>query len=292
MYDLSGKVAIVTGAARKRGLGRAIALLLAKEGADVVVVGRKYPDSKSEIFLEEELAEGWRGLDSVVEEIQAAGRHGLAVRADLSVSNDVGRMVEEATAKFGKIDILVNNAAYFWPRNGNQPMFTDLIDLPEEVWDRVLEVNLKGPFLCCKSVAKRMILRGKGGKIVNISSRAGKTGIAGIGAYCCSKFGLNGLTQTLALELAPYKINVNSVCPGRIRTQQYGVNMIKSLAQQKGISIEEARSQVDADVLPFIPLGRVAEPEEVASVVAFLCSSESDYMTGQAINVTGGRIMY
>lgn len=292
MYDLCGKVAIVTGAARKRGLGRIIALRLAKEGADVVVVGRKYPDSKSEIFLEEELLEGWRGLDSVADEIQQLGRQGLAVRADLSVNKDVNEMVEKAEAKFGKIDILVNNAAYNWPHKGDHPMFTNIVDLPEEVWDRVLDVNLKGPFLCCKAVAKDMIQREKGGKIVNISSRAGKMGIAGLGAYCSSKFGLNGLTQTLAIELAPYKINVNAVCPGRIRTQQYGLDMISDLAQQRGIGIEEARRQVDAEVLPFIPLGRVAEPDEITNVVAFLCSSESDYMTGQTINVTGGRIMY
>jgi len=292
MYDLCGKVAIVTGAARKRGLGRVIALRLAKEGADVVVVGRKYPDSKPEIFLEEELLEGWQGLDSVVDEIQELGRLGFAVRADLSVSKDVNEMVEKTLARFGQIDILINNAAYYWPSKGDQPIFTNIIDLSEEVWDGVLDVNLKGPFLCCKAVAKSMMQRGKGGKIVNISSRAGKMGIAGLGAYCSAKFGLNGLTQTLALELAPYRINVNTVCPGRIRTRQHGMDMISNLAQQRGISIEEARAQVDADVLPFIPLGRVAEPEDVANVVAFLCSSESDYMTGQAINVTGGRIMH
>lgn len=292
MYNLEGKIAIVTGAARRRGLGRVIALRLAKEGADVVVVGRKYSDRSSEIFLEEERQEGWRGLDSVLDEIEAMGRKGLAVTANLSFSKDVDEMVEKVESRFGKIDILVNNAAYNWPHKGERPIFQNIVDLSEEVWDKTLSVNLKAAFLCCKEVAKSMIKRGVEGKIVNISSRAGKSGIPGLGAYCASKFGLHGLSQTLALELAPYKINVNTVCPGRIRTRQYGMDMIKELAEQKGISIEEARAQVDSDVLPFIPLGRIAEPEEITNVVVFLCSKESDYMTGQSINVTGGRIMY
>jgi NAD(P)-dependent dehydrogenase (short-subunit alcohol dehydrogenase family) len=292
MYDLSGKVAIVTGAARKRGLGRFIALRLAEEGADVVGVSRNYPDGKSEVLLEEEHAQGWRGVDSLIDEIRSMGRKGLALKCDVTLSRDVTNLVEEVEAKFGKIDILINNAAYNWPHKGDQPMFTPIVELPEEVWDRVIAVNLKGPFLCCREVAKRMIVRGQGGKIVNISSRGGKMGIAGLGAYCSSKFGLHGLTQTLAIELAPYRINVNAVCPGRVRTQQYGLDMIRDLADQRGISVEEARAQVDVEVLPLIPLGRVAEPEEIGNVVAFLCSSQSDYMTGQAINVTGGRIMY
>jgi len=291
MYDLAGKTAIVTGAARQRGLGRVIALRLAREGADVVVVGRRYADPAAEIFLEEERRQGWRGLDSVVDEIQAVGREGLAVRADISSSRDVDDMVGQALHRFGKLDILVNNAAYNWPHKGEQPMFTAIVDLPEDVWDRMLAVNLKGAFLCCRAVARHMIPR-RSGKIVNISSRGGKTGIPGLGAYCASKFGLHGLNHTLALELAPHGINVNTVCAGRIRTLQYGTDMIRDLAEQRGTTFSEAQSQVDVDVLPFIPLGRVAEPEEVAGMVAFLCSREADYMTGQAINVTGGRIMH
>jgi NAD(P)-dependent dehydrogenase (short-subunit alcohol dehydrogenase family) len=291
MYDLKGKTAIVTGAARQRGLGRVIALKLAQEGADVVVVGRRYADPAAEIFLDEERAHGWRGLDSVVAEIEALGGRALAVRADIASSRDVDDMVAAAIGRFGAIDILVNNAAYNWPHKGDQPMFTPIVDLPEDVWDRMLSVNLKGAFLCCKAVARHMIAR-KTGKIVNMSSRAGKTGIPGLGAYCASKFGLHGLTHTLALELAPHGIHVNAVCAGRIRTLQYGEDMIRDLAEQRGMTFGEAQAQVDADVLPFIPLGRVAEPEEIAGVVAFLCSKEADYMTGQAINVTGGRIMH
>jgi NAD(P)-dependent dehydrogenase (short-subunit alcohol dehydrogenase family) len=291
MYDLTGKTAIVTGAARQRGLGRVIALRLAQEGADVVVVGRRYADPAAEIFLDEERQQGWRGLDSVVDEIRALGRQALAVRADLVSSRDVDAMVEQTVSRFGKIDILVNNAAYNWPHKGDQPMFTPIVDLSEDVWDRMLAVNLKGVFLCCKAVARQMIPR-KTGKIVNISSRAGKTGIPGLGAYCASKFGVHGLTHTLALELARHGIHVNAVCAGRIRTLQYGADMIRDLADERGTTVAEAESQVDADVLPFIPLGRVAEPEEIAGVVAFLCSREADYMTGQAINVTGGRIMH
>ncbi len=292
MYDLSGKVAIVTGAARKRGLGRVIAHRLAREGADVVVVGRKYDGGDKEMFLEEERQEHWKGVESVVTEIRSMGRRSIGVRADVTVNEDVENLVQKGEEEFGRIDILVNNAAYNWPHRGDQPMFTPLLDLPENVWDKMINVNLKGAFLCCKAAARRMVARGCGGKIVNISSRAGKMGIAGLGAYCTSKFGLNGLTQALAIELAPHKIYVNAVCPGRIRTEQYGLDMVSELAQQKGISVAEVMARVDSEVIPFIPLGRVAEPEEVAGVVAFLCSSESDYMTGQAINVTGGRVMH
>jgi NAD(P)-dependent dehydrogenase (short-subunit alcohol dehydrogenase family) len=186
-------------------------------------------------------------------------------------------MVELALSKFGRIDILVNNA-------GITLELMPLIETAEDDWEKIIAINLTGPFLSSKAVARSMIERGGGGKIINISSRAGKQGIAGLGAYSASKFGLIGLTQVLALELAPYKINVNAICPGQI---------ITDIAREDypRLTWEEIKQKVVAEHISHIPLGRIGTPEDVANVAAFLASNEADYMTGQSINVTGGRRM-
>ena len=271
MHELSGKAALVTGAARKRGLGRAAALRLAEEGADVVVVSKYRPP---ELLPEDEKAEGWGGLESVVAEIEARGRQALAINADISISQEVKQMVELALSKFGKINILVNNAAIM-------PKPTPLVDLDEETWERIIAINLTGPFLCSKAVAKSMMEQGEGGKIINISSQGGRQGAPGLSAYSASKFGLIGLTQVLALELAPYKINENAICPGPTIT-----NLTKTA--RPGLTWEETINRVTAQYAPNIPLGRLGTPEDAANVVAFLASSKADYMTGQAINISGG----
>lgn len=274
MYNLNDKVALVTGAARKSGIGRAIALRMAEEGASVVVVSKYRPP---ELFSEEEKTQGWQGLDSLVSEIEAKGGRALAIRADVKLSHEVNQMVDFALCRFGKIDILINNA-------GATHELIPLVDLDEESWQRIIAINLTGAFLCSKAVAQTIIQREEGGKIINICSRAGKQGIAGMGAYCASKFGLIGLTQVLALELAPYRINVNAICPGQI---------ITDLARQDypGLAWEEIKEKVNEEHVSHIPLGRLGTLEDVANVVAFLASSGSDYMTGQAINITGGRRM-
>ena len=274
MYNLNGKAALVTGAARKSGIGRAIALRLAEEGASVVVVSKYRP---LELLPEEEKVAGWQGLESLVNEIETKGCQALAITSDVTLSQEVNRMVDVALCRFGKIDILINNA-------GATHELIPLVDLDEEQWQRTIAINLTGAFLCSKAVVKTMIQRGEGGKIINISSRAGKQGIAGMGAYCASKFGLIGLTQVLALELAPYRINVNAICPGQI---------ITDLAKQDypGLTWEEIKKKVSEEHVSHIPLGRLGTLEDVANVAAFLASSEADYMTGQAINITGGRRM-
>ncbi|MGB2886033.1 MAG: SDR family NAD(P)-dependent oxidoreductase, partial [Dehalococcoidia bacterium] len=204
-YDLSGKVALVTGVVKKHGIGHAIALRLAQDGADVAVVDmNRMPQPLSE----DDRIEEWRGLDSVVEEIEALGRQGVAIVADVTQSKQVKEMVDKTLARLGKIDILVNNAAILGP------LGVPALDYDDQTWHRVLAVNLTGPFLCSKVVARGMVERGQGGKIVNIASLAGKIGCPGIAAYGASKAALINLTQTLALELAPYKINVNAVCAG------------------------------------------------------------------------------
>ena len=281
-YELSGKVALVTGVLNKYSIGHAISLRLAQDGADVAVVDiNRMPQPLSE----EDRIEGWRGLDSVVEEIEAMGRQGIAIVADVTRSEQVKEMVDKTLAKLGKIDILVNNAAILGP------LGVPTLEYDDQIWHKVLAVNLTGPFLCSKVVAKVMVERGQGGKIVNVASLAGKIGCPGIAAYGASKAGLINLTQTLALELAPYKINVNALCPGTTFTEMGTGHPIRRLARELGISIEEATDQVYAEQIRDIPLGRVALPEEQANAVAFLASKESDFITGIALNVTGGRVM-
>jgi NAD(P)-dependent dehydrogenase (short-subunit alcohol dehydrogenase family) len=209
----------------------------------------------------------------------------LAIEADVCQREQVEKAVHETLVKLGKIDVLVNNAAVLGP------IGVPAVEYDDEVWQRVLAVNLTGAFLCCKAVAREMIERGKGGKIVNVSSIAGKIGYPGLAAYGASKAGLINLTQTLALELAPYNINVNAVCPGSTLTDMGTGREVRSLARKLGISIEEATAQVYAELIKAIPLGRVAQPEEQANAVAFLASKESDFVTGIALNVTGGRVM-
>lgn len=281
MYDLDGKVALVTGTSNKRGIGCAIALRLAREGADVVVTGRYRADDD---FPEWEREEGWHGIDSLAAEIESLGRQSLAVAADVTSSQDVNVLVQKAVQKFGKIDILVNNAATTFGASGPVPV----IELSEDKWKRSIDVNLTGVFLVCKEVVKNMVPR-RSGKIINISSIDGKLGKALRSNYCSSKFGVIGLTQSLALELAPYNINVNAVCPGSIVTwgSRGGREIYGAIKQ--GLSEEEAISKILGTGQ--IPLGRLGKPEDVANFVAFLASSQSDYITGQSINVCGGRMI-
>ena len=283
MYNLSGKAALVTGTSNKRGLGRGIALRLASEGADVVV-SDKYKPLKDLTPWERE--EGWRGLESLVTEIEALGHRGLAITADISKSQEVNNMVEKAVQEFGKIDILVNNASLI----GRDIPNTPVVDMNEEVWHKTIAVNLSGVFLMCKAVAKQMMKQGQEGKIINISSLAGKRATAGRAHYSASKFGVIALTQSLALELAPHKINVNAVCPGGVATWGTSGPAIYEAIKQ-GLSEEEAIAKAYASVEHKIPLGRPAKVEEVANLVAFLASSQSDYMTGQAVNIGGGWLM-
>jgi NAD(P)-dependent dehydrogenase (short-subunit alcohol dehydrogenase family) len=281
MYDLSNKVAIVTGAGGRRGIGRAIALRLAQEGADVVVTDiQRGPEA---IRLEDRQA-GWRGLPSVVGEVEALGRRSLGLYSDVSDSAQVADMVSQTLERFGRIDILVNNA-------GSQPGRDRVlvVELEEDAFDEVQRVNVKGTFLCSKAVARHMIGRGGGGKIIIISSGAGKRGIARYAAYCASKFALIGFTQSLAQELAPYRINVNAICPGLVDTER--VDFIAAALAPQGESAEEYRAQMIRERNSRIPLGRVAVGDDIAKMAAFLSSRESDYLTGLSISVSGGAEM-
>jgi meso-butanediol dehydrogenase / (S,S)-butanediol dehydrogenase / diacetyl reductase len=277
MYDLSGKVALVTGAGGERGFGRAIAVRLAQEGADVIIndlVQNPYPARSS----------AWRGLQSVVQEIEAIGRRAVAIVADISDSAQVDKMVREGIEHLGQIDILVNNAASSHGRD-----LVPVVDLDEDVWDMAMRINLKGAFLCSKFVAREMIRRGLGGKIIVMSSAVGKRGQACRAAYAASKFGLVGFTQSLALELAPHKINVNAVCPGMADTER--INAMAAALASEGETVEQRQAKIYKDRMGTIPLSRLAQSADVASLTAFLASSQSDYLTGLSISVAGGAIM-
>ena len=279
MYDFKGKVALVTGAARKRGIGHATAVRFAMEGADVVV-NDCYPSPEKP--SEEEKAADWKGLDSVVAEIEAQGVRGLAITADISDSKSVQNMVSRAIAEFGKIDILIANAGTI--------QWCPFLDFKEEDWRRTMAVNLDGTFYCCQTVARHMVERGDGGAMVLLSSLGGKTGLEKAVAYSASKFGVIGLTQVMAIELAQYNIRVNAVCPGRIVTNMVFADEIWKLSQERGVDMTEAAKIYYGDLVQATPMKRPGTTEEIASAIVFLCSDEASFITGQSLNVNGGRL--
>jgi meso-butanediol dehydrogenase / (S,S)-butanediol dehydrogenase / diacetyl reductase len=276
VYDLSGRVALVTGAGGERGIGRAIAVRLAQEGADVVVndvMAQPYADTTTR----------WGGVPTVVREIEALGRGALGALADVGDARQVEAMVSQALERFEQIDILVNNAG---SRPGRDRV--PVVELEEEAWDEVQRVNVKGTFLCCREVARAMIRRGEGGRIINIASTAGKKGAARYAAYCASKFAVVGFTQALALELAPFRIHVNALCPGLVDTERVGC--IAAALAPEGAATEAYREQLLQEAAA-VPLGRVARAEDIARMAAFLASSEAEYLTGLSIPVAGGALM-
>ena len=246
--QLTDKVALVTGASR--GIGRAIALLMAKQGADVVV---NYSGSEG-------------AAQETVDAILAMGRKAIKIKANVGNAEEVAAMVDEAHTTFGRIDILVNNAGI--TRDGL------LMRMKDSDWDDVININLKGVYLMTKAVSKIM-MKQRSGKIVNMTSVVGVTGNAGQANYSASKAGVIGFTKTCAKELASRGITVNAIAPGFIHTDMTDV----------------LPDKVKDAMVHTIPLGRMAEPDEVAAVAAFLVSDMSSYITSQVINVDGGMVM-
>jgi len=249
LFDLTGKVAIVTGS--RRGIGRGIALMMAQVGAKIII---------SDVNLEE--------CEKVVEEIKKIGSDGLAVKCDVTNKKEVEEMVRKTIERFGRLDILVNNA-------GIAP-FKPFLDLTEEDWQRVLDVNLKGYFLCAQAASREMI-KNNWGRIINIASVAmGQVGFGfpNLTHYCASKGGIAAFTEALALELTPKGINVNTISPGAINTE-----MAKPVIQDP---------KVKEGLLMRIPKGRIGEPEDIAAAAVFLASEEADYITGSVLVVDGG----
>ncbi len=278
MGALAGKVAIVTGAARMRGIGRAIALRLAEDGADVAVTALKRAPKS---FPPHEREAGWSGLESVAEEISALGRRTLALDVDVTKPVEARGMVDAARREFGRVDILVNNAGLALV-SGKKSLW----EMDDDEWYREIDVNLHGVYHCCKAAAKVLVEQDEGGRIINISSLAGREGQAQYGGYTPAKFAVVGLTQMLAKELAPHKVTVNALCPGSTDT-----DMMDGTFQRTGDRMGIPFDAIKQGVRFFIPLGRQAEPREMASVVAFLASPAADYITGQSVNVDGGILM-
>ena len=279
MSEFAGKVVMVTGCARARGIGRAIAVAFARAGADVVVTDVAAGGTRNE--NEEGLEEtrlGWTGLDSLAGEIKGLGRRVLALVGDVSRAADAERFVAAALAQFGRIDVLVNNAAA--PHGADRRL---LWEIPEEAWDSVIGVNLKGTFLMSRAVIPHMLERGSG-RIISMASVAGKRGTARRGAYTASKFGVIGLTQVMAQELGANGITVNAICPGSVDTSR----------RESTSRRERALSERDptAPVLSLPPTGRVARPDDIARLALFFASEASDHITGQAWNVDGGTVMH
>lgn len=277
MSQLAGKVALVTGAGGHRGIGRAIALRLARDGADVAVNDLSLTSAATE--------SAWGGLAAVVDEIRALGRQSLGLAADVADAAAVDAMFRQLLERFGRVDILVNNAA---SRPGRDRAL--VVDLDEDAWDLVQRVNVRGTFLCSRAAARAMIRQGHGGKIIVMSSTKGRQGAVKHAAYAASKFALIGFVQSLALELAPHRIHVNAICPGSVDTER--LQSIAEALDAEGASAGDAHARMLAERAAEIPLGRIADAADIANVAAFLASADSDYMTGASLMVSGGTVLY
>jgi 2-deoxy-D-gluconate 3-dehydrogenase len=255
LFDLSGKTAIVTGGAL--GIGQAIARRLAEAGAAVVI---------ADINIE--------AAKTTADEIASRRAKAFALRADASRVEDAQATVRQAVERFGRLDILVNNAGIF--------PFTPVLDLPEAQWDRVLDLNLKGAFFHAQAAAKQMIAQGSGGAIVNIASVDGLHPTGALAHYDASKAGLIMVTKSLAKELGPRGIRVNAIAPGGVQTPG---------AMAASASVPAASGEPTANPMAGIPLGRMAQPDEIATVALFLASPAASYMTGSLVVADGGLLL-
>ena len=283
MSELYGKIALITGAGGMKGVGRATALELAQHGADLALTDvQRGPED----LPPAEVRVGWRGLDSVTEEVRALGRRCYTSPCDLGNRDQVQELVQQVLGHYGRIDILVNNARAIIGRDK-----VPITELPEEVWHHFLAINTTAVFLLTKLVGREMVRQGRGGRIINIASNAAKQASARGAAYSASKFAVLGLTQASALDLAPYGITVNAVCPGPINTDRLSY-WERAKAEEEGIPLEEFRAKVVKEAGQATPLGRIAEAEDVAHMVGFLASEEACFITGQAYNVNGGLLFH
>ncbi len=273
MYNLKGKTAIVTGSGRIDGIGEAIVLKLAEQGCNVVI--SDIGVAQGENFSEEHIGTT-ADMETIVQKAKDKGVNATAIVCDIRFEDQVAKLVEKTKEAFGSVDILVNNAGVGY-------IMEPFTEFKEESWDAVLDVNLKGAFLCSKHAALQMIEQGHGGAIINIASQAAKSGFPFAAAYTASKHGMIGLTRSNAVELGAYKIRVNAVCPNHITTG-LGHWQNKFFSDKLGLEYDDyLQAIVDKN-----PLKRTGLVEDIAKAVAFLASDQADYITGEAMNVSGG----
>jgi len=270
---LQGKVALVTGAGRAGGLGEAICLRLTTEGAAVLVTDI----AASKENLPADRTGSMDEIERVVERIVRHGGQAAGAALDVRDEAQVIAAVAAAVTHFGGLDIVVNNAGVGY-------LMEPIVEMPLDRWQTVLGVNLTGAFLCSKHGAQQMIAQGRGGRIINIASVAAKSGSLHLAAYAASKHGLIGLTRSAAIELGAHGITVNAACPNHVTTQLGSVQNAYR-AKQRGQTVDEYLAEMRGR----IPLGRVGLAEDTAKACAFLCSSEASYVTGEAMNVSGGQ---
>ena len=267
---LLGAVAVVTGCGRPRGIGRAIALSLAGAGADVAVTGRLTRSGRGPCISDQD------ALDSLVNEAVCLGGRAIALRGDVADAADAERMVAEAVATLGQVDILVNNAAA--PQGPDRAM-SWLV--PEDAYDAVMRTNARGVFIMSSVVIRHLLSRGAPGRIINIASVAGKVGYPLRSAYCASKFAVVGLTQSMAQELAPHGVTVNAVCPGAIATDRN-----TATRRNAAVTVDPGAAAASS-----APVGRIGEPADIARTVLYLADRAASYVTGQSLIVDGGLYM-
>jgi meso-butanediol dehydrogenase/(S,S)-butanediol dehydrogenase/diacetyl reductase len=270
---LSGKVALITGAGRKKGLGQAIAQRLAADGASVMLHDR---GTLSGDLAPEHGVGTLSDLEIVAREIRETGADVATVTGDLLDEAVIESLVAETVKRFGRLDILVNNAGIGF-------LFDEVVELKAEHLDAVLGVNLRAPVLATKHAARQMIAQGQGGRIINIASQAGKSGCPYTTAYTASKHGVIGLTRCAAIELGKHGITVNAVCPNHVTTG-LGAWQNDYMSDAKGQSVEQYLDEMRSR----IPMCRTGLPEDTAAAIAFLCSDDAAYITAEAMNVSGG----
>lgn len=264
---LEDRVAVVTGAGRMRSIGRAIAVELARGGCDIVVTGTgRSPDG----YPEEERAAGWRDIESVAEEVRALGRRALPIVSDVSDPDAVVRLADQVLAELGRVDFVINNAGA--ARAGDRAA---VVDVSPDVWRKVIDVNLNGTFYMSQVFGRKLMEQGEGGAIVNISSIGGKLMAPTTAAYAASKAGIHALTCAMSGEVGAHNIRVNAICPGIIMTSR-----LDDLSQEQWAGIIDS----------YIPLKRAGDPRDIASMVAYLCSDQGSWISGQLYSVDGGQL--
>jgi NAD(P)-dependent dehydrogenase (short-subunit alcohol dehydrogenase family) len=271
--ELAGKVAVVTGAGRLQGLGAAMARRLAQEGCKLLI--HDLGHTSGEIAPAHGVGQVDE-LERVAESIRVEGGDCTTFTGDMLVEDDVRGMIAAAVETYGRLDLLINNAGIGY-------LVGPVVEMTQEKWDAVLGVNLRGCFFGIKHAAAQMIAQGEGGRIVSIASQAAKSGFALMSAYVASKHGLIGLTRTAAIELGKAGITVNAICPNHVPTD-LGNWQRETLSAQRGVSMDDYWKNLRARV----PLGRPGAVEDIANACAFLCSDEAGYITGEAMNVSGG----